>query len=85
MIRRAQSQRRLPKWHIAVVFTLATLVPSAAGEQKGDLREARRLNGQVLQYYSTGQYQKAIPLARRALGITEKALGPEHPNAIPIS
>jgi hypothetical protein len=46
--------------------------------QEGDLAEARRLNGQVLQHYVTGQYLQAIPIAQRALAITEKALGPEH-------
>jgi CHAT domain-containing protein len=72
--------RRLYKWRIAAVFLLALLVLSTVGAQEGDLAEAQRLNGQVFQYYATGRYQQAIPLAQRALAIREKALGPEHPD-----
>src|SRR5260370_7967763 len=71
--------RRLHKGRIVTFFLLALLVLSTAGAQEGDLAEAQRLNGQVLQYYATGRYQQAIPLAQRALAIREKALGPEHP------
>jgi Tetratricopeptide repeat len=67
---------RLHQWCVAAVFLLALLVSSTAGAQEGDLAEAERLNGQILQYYATGQYQQAIPLAQRALAIREKALGP---------
>jgi CHAT domain-containing protein/Tfp pilus assembly protein PilF len=77
---KSRSRRRLRKWGIAGIFLLALLVPSTAGAQKGGLAEAQRLHGQVLQYYATGRYQQAIPLAQRALAITEKALGPEHPD-----
>jgi tetratricopeptide (TPR) repeat protein len=70
--------RRLHEWRIAAVPLLALLVLSTAGAQEGDFAEAQRLNEQVLQYYATGQYQQAIPLAQRALAIREKALGPEH-------
>jgi CHAT domain-containing protein/Tfp pilus assembly protein PilF len=52
---------------------------STAGAQEGDLAEAQRLNGQVAQHYAAGKYQQAIPLAQRALAITENAIGSEHP------
>jgi hypothetical protein len=42
---------------------------------EGDLAEAQRLNGQVLQYFATGRYQQAIPVAQHVLEISEKALG----------
>jgi hypothetical protein len=64
---------------VAAVFLLAVLVMLPARAEEGDLAEAQRLNAQVLQYYSTGRYQQAIPLAQRVLAIREKALGPEHP------
>jgi tetratricopeptide (TPR) repeat protein len=70
--------RLLHKWCIAAVFLLPLLDLSTAGAQEGELAEAQRLNGQVFQYYTTGQYQEAIPLAERALAIREKALGPTH-------
>jgi CHAT domain-containing protein/Tfp pilus assembly protein PilF len=56
------------------------LVLSTAGAQNGDLAEARRLDGQILQYFAAGQYQEATPLAQRVLAIREKELGAEHPD-----
>ena len=38
------------------------------------------LNNLALLYRAQGQYAKAEPLYQRALGIREKALGPEHPD-----
>ena len=71
---------RLHKWPITAAFLLALSELSTAGAQEGDIAEALRLTGQVVQYYATGRYQEAIPLAQRALAITEKARGPEHPD-----
>ena len=71
---------RLHKWRIAAAFLLAFSELSTAGAQESDIAEALRLTGQVVQYYATGRYQEAIPLAQRALAITEKARGPEHPD-----
>ena len=44
------------------------------------LDEAARLYKKSVQLYQQGQYQEAIPLAKRCLSIVEKALGPDHPN-----
>ena len=71
---------RLHKWCIAAALLLEPSGLSTAGAQEADIAEALRLTGQVVQYYATGQYQEAIPLAQRALAITEKARGPEHPD-----
>jgi tetratricopeptide (TPR) repeat protein len=35
-------------------------------------------------YYAQGKYAEAEPLYQRALGIREKALGPEHPNVATV-
>src|SRR5262245_576288 len=40
---------------------------------------ADTLNAEILRLYHAGKYADAVPLARRALAIREKALGPEHP------
>ena len=32
-----------------------------------------------LQLYNQGRFSEALPLAQRALGMREKALGPDHP------
>ena len=41
---------------------------------------ATDLNNLGLLYYNLGEYAKAEPLYKRALGISEKALGPDHPS-----
>ena len=41
---------------------------------------ATSLNNLAELYRAQGQYAKSEPLYQRALGIAEKALGPEHPN-----
>jgi CHAT domain-containing protein/Flp pilus assembly protein TadD len=42
--------------------------------------EAEQLSQQVIQLFNQGRFSEAIPLAQRALGIREKALGSEHPD-----
>jgi tetratricopeptide (TPR) repeat protein len=44
------------------------------------LNEATALTQQVIQLNNQGRFSEAIPLARRALTIREKALGPDHPD-----
>ncbi len=41
---------------------------------------ATSLNNLALLYATQGKYAEAEPLYQRALGIVEKALGPEHPH-----
>jgi tetratricopeptide (TPR) repeat protein len=41
---------------------------------------ADTLNAEVVRLYQAGRYSDAVPLARRALAIREKALGPDHPD-----
>ena len=41
--------------------------------------EAQQLSGEADKLRDVGQYDKALPLAARALTITEKALGADHP------
>ncbi len=40
---------------------------------------ATSLNNLAVLYQAQGKYTEAEPLYKRALAITEKALGPEHP------
>jgi CHAT domain-containing protein/DNA-binding SARP family transcriptional activator len=53
-----------------VVFSLSA--PAAAQEN-----EAAALNAKVLELYRAGKFTEAIPLARRALAMREKAAGPD--------
>ena len=43
------------------------------------LTTGTRLNNLALLYHAQGKYDQAEPLFKRALDITEKALGPDHP------
>jgi TonB family protein len=44
-----------------------------------ELVEASKLATQVVEFYNKGQYDDALPLAKRSLELREQALGPEHP------
>ena len=46
--------------------------------QSPELAEANLLNRHVAALYYAGEYEKALPLARRVLTIREKLLGPDH-------
>ena len=61
------------------LFAILSLVWSSvgdAGTQRNE--EPRQLHEQALKLYDDGFYREAIPLAWRALGLEEKALGAEH-------
>ncbi|MCL5801955.1 MAG: tetratricopeptide repeat protein, partial [Gammaproteobacteria bacterium] len=38
------------------------------------------LNQEVMSLYQKGQYDRAVIVAKKALGVAEKALGPDHPD-----
>src|SRR5262245_45216642 len=42
--------------------------------------EAAALTEKVTELYRAGKFSEAIPLARRALALLEKQLGPDHPD-----
>ena len=58
---------------------LATHMISAnTSTQSKDLEEAERLTADVMKLYREGKFAEAIPPAKRALEIREKALGKDH-------
>ena len=61
----------------ACLLLLVQSVGPALGQQ--ELMETNELSQRVMKLYQAGKYAEAIPLARRALGIREQALGPAHP------
>ncbi|QSJ20056.1 tetratricopeptide repeat protein [Nostoc sp. UHCC 0702] len=78
-------------WSMTAAMALGLLVsiprevtgqsqPPLSAQQSAELEEAKRLNQQVVQLYGEGKYSQAIPLAERALAITEKVLGAYHPD-----
>jgi tetratricopeptide (TPR) repeat protein len=82
--------------HLALPYLIATLLafnfstPMVISAQMHDkeqnrsdaeaLAEAGRLNKEVVRLYQAGRAKEALPLAKRALAIREKVLGPEHPD-----
>src|SRR5215470_8348674 len=52
----------------------------AATDDDRALYEARKLVSECVRLRSAGKYDLALPLAERALAITEKALGKDHPS-----
>jgi CHAT domain-containing protein/Flp pilus assembly protein TadD len=52
----------------------------AATDNDRVLQEAARLNKEVERLFRVGKYDAALPLAERALEITGKALGADHPS-----
>jgi tetratricopeptide (TPR) repeat protein len=72
---------------ITSASSLSTMAATVAGSvslswlaQSNDLAEAKRLNAEVERLLDAGKYDEAIPLAKRALAILEKVLGPNHPD-----
>ncbi len=53
---------------------------SARAQDSVALQQAKELNAEVIQLFQKGRYEEAIPKARDALGIREKALGAAHPD-----
>jgi tetratricopeptide (TPR) repeat protein len=62
-----------------VVLCLGGLGTGPVGGENPQ-EESRRLNQQAVELYQAGRYPEALSLARQALELDEKALGPEHPD-----
>src|SRR5271169_3657702 len=58
-------------------LTLASCLVFAASARSS---EADDLTKTVVELYTTGKYESAIPPALKALEMQEKALGPDHPD-----
>jgi len=65
---------------IAVLLLFLVLILPPWAEANDLLDEAKALNRKVVELYSSGRYEEAIPYAERVLQIREKALGKEHPD-----
>ncbi|WP_437667284.1 tetratricopeptide repeat protein [Sorangium sp. So ce1182] len=82
----ARGQRRARWWTATGILVLVALlvVPRGSDAQGARppadaLKEAERLNHDIVALYDQGHFDAAIPLVERALGIQEKVLGSEHP------
>jgi len=65
-----------------ILVILAILIPMPAFGQTPEqsMKEAQALNQRVVELYQAGKYAEAIPLAEKSLRLTEKSLGPDHPD-----
>ncbi len=62
---------------LVLLGTLDVLSPRVALAQ-ASLERARELQAEVVERFRRGEYAEAIPKAREALALREKALGPQH-------
>jgi CHAT domain-containing protein/Tfp pilus assembly protein PilF len=67
-------------WGKTTLPGIAQSLPPTPNLENGELAEAKQLDQQVINLYSQGKYQEAIPLAQRALTIWEKVRGKDHPD-----
>ena len=64
---------------IATAFLLLLLAtPPVFAQDAGKDWDA--LNKEVLELYRTGKYDRAVVVAKKALEVAEKSLGPNHPD-----
>jgi type II secretory pathway pseudopilin PulG len=68
----------LPILIISILFLIS--IPQISYPQQTDLENAKILNQEVINLFQQGRYGEAIPIAEKVLTISEKVLGPEHPD-----
>lgn len=67
---------------ISWLFVAALILQPAAARQSAradELAEAQSLTARVIKLHAEGKHDEALPLAKRALKIRERALGRDHP------
>lgn len=64
----------------ALLASASAARPQTAPQASGaDEAEAARLSSEVVKLYNAGRHDEALPLARRAVELSEKAHGADHP------
>ena len=64
---------------ITTAFLLLLLAtPSVSGQSAGN--EWDILNQEAMELYRTGKYDRAVVVAKKALAVAEKNVGPNHPD-----
>ncbi len=48
-------------------------------DKQDDLAKLSSINGRISQLYQAGKFSDAIPIAQQFLRLSEKVLGPDHP------
>lgn len=65
-------------------LSTATVAQTSQPVQSPASVESRELNSRAVKLYDEGNYDEALPLAKRALELSEKALGAEHQDLLPL-
>ena len=65
--------------HVIALAVVLCLTGGPAYAQ-GAGREWETLNQEVIKLYQAGKYDQAVVVAKKALEVAEKSVGPEHPN-----
>jgi hypothetical protein len=74
---------RRPLFAVSFVTVLLCLFPLGAllsADEEADSAKISFLNKEVAELYQAGKFNEAIPIAQEALELSEKALGPDHPD-----
>ena len=72
------NMRRVLLGVLFLVLSCLLLGGCAALQRDADLLEANRLDRQRKRLFQEGRYQEALVMAKEALSLKEKVLGPEH-------
>ena len=77
---RAFGRRLFARTLLAVLLYLLQLGPPLIADEQNDLAKLSSLNKQHTELYQAGKFNDAIPVAQEFLELSEKALGPDHPD-----
>ena len=69
---------------MCLVFASTGIAQTPPSSQTPELVESQELTAKVLKLYGEGQYDEALPLAKRALELREAALGRNHQDLVPL-
>ncbi len=67
-------------WFLDVMRAKWPLIMQQATSSEGAGSEWNRINSEVVELLRQGNYTRAMPVAKRALELAEKNVGPEHPD-----
>src|SRR5438876_6866194 len=76
--------RRVQLLLLLLILSTSGAIANVQTNQSPELAESRELNSKVIKLYGEAKYDEALPLAKRALELREKALGPAHEELIPL-
>ena len=77
---RAFRRRLFARSFLALLLCLLQPGVLLIADEHDDLAKLSSLNKQVIELYQAGKFNDAIPIAQKAVELSEKALGPDGPD-----